>query len=277
MVATLFAAINVHAYFNPQIGTWASRDPIEEAGGENVYVFCGNDSINNRDSLGEKWKVDRTGSSKAAAKPEIGDTVADLAQIIGLSAADYRKWLSPVGPTHIPASATAPITDCSEFRVPNTVHAYWAGDMWGLGKWWVHWPDSTWYLRYIGFKVVETDKSADSKPLELQSLLTETASRKELHGLYFWGHGLYPYPSTGLAARNGPTLLRYAQIDLAYKMALGLVFACDSNSGKNALLSNTPGSIWHGYTGDLYPQFGFFWVIQWIHEGDQGTGSHYRE
>jgi hypothetical protein len=32
-----------------------NRDPIEEAGGINLYGFCGNDAINNFDVLGNSW------------------------------------------------------------------------------------------------------------------------------------------------------------------------------------------------------------------------------
>ena len=40
-------------YCIPPLGRWASRDHIEEAGGENLYGFVNNDPIGNIDSLGE--------------------------------------------------------------------------------------------------------------------------------------------------------------------------------------------------------------------------------
>jgi uncharacterized protein RhaS with RHS repeats len=44
-----------YRYYNPQLGTWPSRDPIEEDGGVNLYGFVGNDGLNKFDYLG--WIV----------------------------------------------------------------------------------------------------------------------------------------------------------------------------------------------------------------------------
>jgi hypothetical protein len=52
----LLSALNVHAYFDPTIGRWASRDPIEEKGGLNLYGFVANDPVNHFDRLGQmRW------------------------------------------------------------------------------------------------------------------------------------------------------------------------------------------------------------------------------
>jgi len=40
-------------YYVPETGRWASRDPIEEEGGLNLYAFVGNDGLNRWDLLGE--------------------------------------------------------------------------------------------------------------------------------------------------------------------------------------------------------------------------------
>lgn len=40
------------AYYNPETGSFLSRDPIEERGGENLYSFVRNDAVNNADYLG---------------------------------------------------------------------------------------------------------------------------------------------------------------------------------------------------------------------------------
>jgi RHS repeat-associated protein len=39
-------------YYSPELGRWPSRDPIEEAGGANLYLFVGNSPINAADPLG---------------------------------------------------------------------------------------------------------------------------------------------------------------------------------------------------------------------------------
>jgi hypothetical protein len=108
----------------PGQGRWLSRDPIgepgfalvsgsvtpvtqagadddaistetERVGGENLYVFVGNDAIWYIDLLGLRWKVDRQGGGNAPAEPEAGDTVADVAGLIGLNPAEYRNWRRP--------------------------------------------------------------------------------------------------------------------------------------------------------------------------------------
>lgn len=48
----VFTAVRVHAYFDPTIGRWASRDPIEETGGRNLYAFVGNNPVCKFDPLG---------------------------------------------------------------------------------------------------------------------------------------------------------------------------------------------------------------------------------
>jgi len=39
-------------YYMPQTGRWASRDPIEERGGENLYAFVGNQPTGRIDRFG---------------------------------------------------------------------------------------------------------------------------------------------------------------------------------------------------------------------------------
>jgi RHS repeat-associated protein len=41
-----------YRYYQSQTGRWINRDPIEEAGGLNLYEFVGNDSVNWWDALG---------------------------------------------------------------------------------------------------------------------------------------------------------------------------------------------------------------------------------
>ena len=46
-----------YRYYNPELGRWISRDPIEEQGGMNLYAFIRNNSITIFDNLGfsEEW------------------------------------------------------------------------------------------------------------------------------------------------------------------------------------------------------------------------------
>jgi RHS repeat-associated protein len=41
-----------YRYYQPEVGRWVSRDPIEERGGDNVYVFVNNSAILYHDTLG---------------------------------------------------------------------------------------------------------------------------------------------------------------------------------------------------------------------------------
>ena len=41
-----------YRYYSPEMRRWASPDPIGEAGGLNLYGFCGNDGVNGKDKLG---------------------------------------------------------------------------------------------------------------------------------------------------------------------------------------------------------------------------------
>ncbi|MFM2221742.1 MAG: hypothetical protein RLZZ553_1490 [Verrucomicrobiota bacterium] len=41
-----------YRWYDPETGRWPSRDPIEEAGGINLYGFVGNDGLNSWDFLG---------------------------------------------------------------------------------------------------------------------------------------------------------------------------------------------------------------------------------
>lgn len=41
-----------YRYYDPQLGRWLSRDPIDEDGGLNLYVFAGNNGINKTDTNG---------------------------------------------------------------------------------------------------------------------------------------------------------------------------------------------------------------------------------
>jgi hypothetical protein len=215
--------------------------------------------------------VERNGNDKASAIPENGDTVSDLAKLIGLNAAEYQRWLSVVGPTSMPNSATDPINQCAEFRIPNTVVAYWAGNLGWFGQWWVRWNSSVKYLRARGFNV-EAHHHQKGDTWALQTIFMSKSGEKRLHGLYFWGHGSAPYPAEYLVSDSGDAVLAFSSPGLYYHMALGLVFACDSNSGQNALMSGNASQIWKGFNGTLVPwPFRPYHARHYVHPGQQET------
>ena len=54
LTALLVTTVTIsHAYYDPTTGRWLTRDPIEEEGGINLYVFVENNSINLVDPNGE--------------------------------------------------------------------------------------------------------------------------------------------------------------------------------------------------------------------------------
>jgi RHS repeat-associated protein len=50
-----------YRYYNPQTGSWLSRDPLEEEGGINLYAFSENNSVDGIDYLGLKSRRRGTG------------------------------------------------------------------------------------------------------------------------------------------------------------------------------------------------------------------------
>lgn len=266
-------ALPAFAFYHPDQGRWLSRDPIEEEGGANLNAFVLNDPINKVDPLGLDWTVNRSGSTQADADCKC-DKVEELAKKIGLAVGDYQKWLSPADGKGLPSSASD-VMASRKFKTPNTVYAYWAGALHGVGKASVHWDGSVSHLNGLGFKVISYEHSVGNYWV-LNSALPSAANGRALHGLYYWGHGgpagLWSHYGNYLGYSKDP-VLSYGSISLPYKMGLGLMFACYSNSGKASLFSNAPGSIWHGYSGVLVPVpfLNTYHVSNHIKAGDQGT------
>jgi hypothetical protein len=251
-------------YYSPTIGRWVSRDPVYESVEADVvisdeaaspYVFVGNGTTDRADLLGLTWDVYRENQFRAPAAC-CDDTVAALAHKIGLHEGEYRAWLRPTDGGGLPNSEDEKIKGRRHFEIPNTLVAYWAGNLGEHGKSWVGWANNVSYLRERGFDVVQVDHRAGME-LFLGMQSRTLASASVLHGLYFWGHGTekgldwYPkYPS----GSGGEKVLTDAEVRLLCHMAFGAVFACKSNHGRNALVgSPVPGQIWNGYDGRLMP------------------------
>ncbi len=52
VLALLWTVGESHAFYDPTVGRWASRDPITERGGLNIGAFLSNDGLNRIDYLG---------------------------------------------------------------------------------------------------------------------------------------------------------------------------------------------------------------------------------
>lgn len=56
-VFSLLFVGSAFAHYDPRMGRWLSRDPEGEAGGFNLYAYCGNDPVNRHDPLGlQSWE-----------------------------------------------------------------------------------------------------------------------------------------------------------------------------------------------------------------------------
>jgi len=181
-----FAALKVQAYFDPSIGRWASRDPAQETGGQNLYAFAKNDGINWIDALG-LWEINRNGDARASAIPAKGDTVTALAQMYRLDDKDFSSWLKPVNGSRMPTSPTEPIDWCPKYTVPNTVYIEF-GEM----HWWDYMgPIPSWQralqsmatgFKSDGFNVVLNNPS--SAGVAQGDLASDT-----IYGFAYAGHG----------------------------------------------------------------------------------------
>ena len=69
--AAIFSTVfNVRAFYDPTIGRWASRDPVGEYGGVNLYGILQNDPVNYYDYLG-LYSIDPNKMQVFVAKCEI--------------------------------------------------------------------------------------------------------------------------------------------------------------------------------------------------------------
>ncbi|RYD76336.1 MAG: RHS repeat-associated core domain-containing protein, partial [Verrucomicrobiaceae bacterium] len=259
-----------YRYYDPVIGRWPSRDPIGERGGVNLYGFVGNDGVNQWDYLGQWVGPERKKESRATVCAQSGDTWESLAQIVGMRSGEAQKWVT--GWESQPTAGKV-------YKVPNTIVAYWGGDMGRFGQWFVNWEGNIKKLAGRGFKVDKHQyqrhwkiggnpldpPTGDSAPTgsgsprgEFQGLLEASSKSAELHGAHYWGHGS---PGALWANDIGPVfrgfkvqeMLNYENVKLEYGMGLGWMYACFSNSGKPSLSSNAPGHEWNGFNTIMCP------------------------
>jgi hypothetical protein len=264
---------------NLSASQFAQRNPTTQyTDGPNLYQYVGSSPVNYVDLLG-LWKIKREGGKFAGAEAEKDDTIEKLAKEIGLEPTEFKEWLTLTGGQIKTAggavkslsSLTAKDVCCpgEKVEIPNTVLAYWAGELGGFGKWWVMWGTDVGALKKRGFNVPEHQGwTANALETEIQT----ATKAKELHGIFFWGHGYKGGVLTDSdQSGNGKYYSDYASWKPKYKLGLGVLFACHTQSGRGQFSS---GAIFWGKTGVLVPHgFHLFGptINSLVPPGAQGT------
>ncbi len=257
-----------HRVYQPTLGRWMQRDPgpgaaSQYADGMNLYQYVGSNPVSFLDPLG-LWKVEREGipTAKAETTAEIAAgsitiwTIEKLAVDIGLNADEFHKWLQ--GPAqvmtlrgHIAFGGLKKedgICPDQTFYIPNSVLAYWGGELGGFGKWWVMWGTDVNTLKTRGFNVPEHEGWTAGA---LQTKIQAGTKAKQLHGILFWGHGYIGGVLTDSSQKgNAQYESDYGSWNPAYKLGLGVLFACHTQSGRGQF---SGGAIFWGKTGTLVP------------------------
>lgn len=112
-VMAMLLISNARAFYSPEQGRWTSRDPIEEEGGLNLYAFVENQAINFFDVFGLWMKGETTedGARRVYYYNSPSDTMASLAEIVGLNANESSRWAKPFNNPHK--------EDACGYSVPN--------------------------------------------------------------------------------------------------------------------------------------------------------------
>ena len=190
----------------PVLGRWLNRDPIEEADGENLYVFAGNSPLMNWDLLGFTWKIKREGGVFATAMADQdGDTFQTLADKIRLDHSDYKIWAH--------TEDVRPVK-CKKYKIPNLI----IYDM-GARK----------YIDYVPLNIISVWRSHNAtaaskyekegyKVLKNENVTTTyihaSLGTDGLYRYYFTGHGdghtaINTYPSEEDSASPAKRFTKY--------------------------------------------------------------------
>lgn len=177
-----------YRYYSTSLGRWINRDPEEEEGGFNMYVFSNNDGINSFDILG-LWKATSVsaGKKRRVYLWEKGDTKASLAKKVKLNLAEFDKWakanqsaMAPDGKTHC------------EYSVPNIWIAADVGGKWTLNPLSMHFYAKIGMVmgRFIGTDIATSNDYHKIKINSAQNLYKNVQQNvSDIWGISVFGHG----------------------------------------------------------------------------------------
>jgi RHS repeat-associated protein len=240
---------NINRWYDPKVGRWISEDTIGFNGKEyNLYKYARNFMVVYVDTLGLIWHIFRNSSSKAIAINSGNDTLADLAEIIGLDIDDVLKWITADGTYKIVLgnwkSKEKKIEEigkdekwCPEqwVEVPNTIFSsFFSSDIPGALE---KFDNDNKFLKSqkLVVKVYNNTLLAQSIRKEtFLSMLQQYYNNKELWGMHISGHGgprVNPTPENaifGARSDEGGPLIQYNELGLSYKLAVFYGFTCFS-------------------------------------------------
>jgi hypothetical protein len=79
--------------YDPRVGRFVQKDPVERLRIKEHFVYTGNDPLGHVDPRGD-WRIARKPQlDYAVAAPESGDTLSSLASKVKLDAREAQKWL----------------------------------------------------------------------------------------------------------------------------------------------------------------------------------------
>jgi RHS repeat-associated protein len=277
----------------PTLARWLELDPAGITGTDsNLYSVLNDSPIFATDPLG-LWKITRvTSKEKAdAVSDKETDTIKSLADIIGLRASEFRKWLtlSKNGLTLADGTQVNDVgqlnPDCKiklgqSVMIPNTVFALWLGNFGAKGKYIVSWKWNLWYLRKLGFHIhsLEFDSDLTRKQAEqIVETFNVLSKEKVLHGFVVMGHGAFPLTNPPAFGTEHGWAVSYQSVGevLAYKLALVILDVCYGTSGQKYISAakDPPSAIFRGSSLPSLPFFNWWNAWDAIKPGEQGTNS----
>ncbi|MBW1743626.1 MAG: hypothetical protein JRJ47_09395 [Deltaproteobacteria bacterium] len=204
------------------------------------------------------WRIERECDQKARAIAQEGATIENLSLAIELDLSEWKKWLTHYGSIRtidgdLPIEQVEPgtlILPGERVYIPNSIIAYWAGELGSFGRLWVHWHYNRDIFRNRGFFVQEKE---GLNGREFNYVIRAATKEKELAGVYFWGHG---HPSFLLtdASRDGDYSFWsfYESWNEGYNLPVGLLCACYTEKAKWWGKFSGASAFW-GSEGKLIP------------------------